>query len=287
MILNALPKSYSSLVDTLKYGRETLSLEDVQVALKAKELESKPDRKQAAEGLNVQGKSKKSGKSKNKDKAKPKGDSSEPFPYKFYHCHKQGHMKKDCPDRDKTFNKQGNVTVAEQGYDSAEALTISEDEAKDVWVLDSGCTYHMSPNKEWFRNLQTQVGGSVLLGNDDSCKVKGIGNIRIKLQNGSIRCITNVRYIPELKRNLISLGTLESQGYTFKYENGVLVVSKGSKVILEGDRHNGLYFLNATTLVGVVNVIDMDKMASLWHLRLGHVSEKRLTEFNKKGCFGE
>ena len=43
--------------------------------------------------------------------------------------------------------------------------------------------------------------------------------------------------------------------------------------------------MEATTLVGAMNVIDRDKTASLWHLRLFHVSEKGLNALEKKGCF--
>lgn len=42
--------------------------------------------------------------------------------------------------------------------------------------------------------------------------VKGKGTIKLKLHDDYAKLLTNVRYIPELKRNLISLGTLEGKG---------------------------------------------------------------------------
>jgi len=48
------------------------------------------------------------------------------------------------------------------------------------------------------------------MGNDAQCKVVGEGTIKIKTHDGIVRTLTDVRYVHELKRNLISLGTLES-----------------------------------------------------------------------------
>ena len=65
----------------------------------------------------------------------------------------------------------------------------------------------MCPNKGWFENYKQIDGGTVLLGNNKSCKVIGIGSLRIKLHNGIERVLEDVRHVPELKRNLISFGT--------------------------------------------------------------------------------
>lgn len=51
----------------------------------------------------------------------------------------------------------------------------------DNWILDSGCSYHMCPNKDWFATYQSIDGGEVLKGNNVDCKVVGIGSIQIKM----------------------------------------------------------------------------------------------------------
>ena len=43
-----------------------------------------------------------------------------------------------------------------------------------------------------------------------SCKVIGIGTVRIKMHDGIVRNLKDVRHVPHLKKNLISLGTLDS-----------------------------------------------------------------------------
>lgn len=55
----------------------------------------------------------------------------------------------------------------------------------------------------------------------------------MEIHDGVERIIKEVRFVPEFKRNLISLGTLESSGCTFNSENGAMKVSKGSLVVMK------------------------------------------------------
>ena len=61
-------------------------------------------------------------------------------------------------------------------------------------------------------NLDELVG-SILMGNDEACEIFGMGKIKLKLHDGIVLNLTEVRYIPDLKKNLISFGFLESKGF--------------------------------------------------------------------------
>ena len=74
--------------------------------------------------------------------------------------------------------------------------------------MDSGCTYHMIPKKEFMFNFKAIDGGRVLMGNDQTCSVTSIGSVKFQLWDGNIRTIENVRLVPKLRRNLLSLGCL-------------------------------------------------------------------------------
>ena len=128
----------------------------------------------------------------------------------------------------------------------------------------------------------------VLLGNNRPCKIQGIGSVRIKMYDGVERLLTQVRYIPELKRNLISLGVLDELGYSIKMECGSLKILKGSLVMLKGVKKNGIYSLLGSTVVGNVSTASgLDwKVAMLFNKRLGHMSERGLTELVKQGFLG-
>ena len=57
------------------------------------------------------------------------------------------------------------------------------------------------------------------MGNNEAFKVFGIDSIKLRLHDGMERMLTNVRYVLDLKRNLISLGMIDSMGCTVKIDN--------------------------------------------------------------------
>ena len=95
--------------------------------------------------------------------------------------------------------------------------------------------------------------------------------VAINMFDGMTRTLKEVY----LKRNLISLGTLDESGYNFKIENGKLTISKGVMVVMKGQKRNDLYILKGHTLKGLVESVlrtETDKTV-LWHRRLGHLSD--------------
>ena len=75
--------------------------------------------------------------------------------------------------------------------------------------------------------------GSVLMGNDASCKVIGIVNIRIKMFDGVVRTLCDVRHVPNLRKNLISLSSLDFNGFCYKSESGVIKVRKSIMIVMK------------------------------------------------------
>jgi len=55
--------------------------------------------------------------------------------------------------------------------------------------------------------------------------------MRLKMFDNREYLLQDVRYIPELKRNLISINMFDDLGYSTRTLNGVLKVSNGSLVI--------------------------------------------------------
>ena len=121
-----------------------------------------------------------------------------------------------------------------------ELLVVSDADsrASENWILDSGCTFHMTHNRDWFSTYELMHKGVVLMGNNVSCKVAGIGIVRIRMFDGVVCTLGDVRHVTDLKWNLISLSTLDVKGYKYTGEGGVLKISKGALVVMKG--HQGL-----------------------------------------------
>ena len=79
-----------------------------------------------------------------------------------------------------------------------------------------------------------------------------MGFIQIKMFDGTIRTLTDVRYISKTKRNLISVSALDAKGYKYSGGDSVFKVTKGSFMVMKGDlsSSNGLYYLRGSTISG-------------------------------------
>ncbi|KAF3649187.1 hypothetical protein FXO38_17797 [Capsicum annuum] len=106
------------------------------------------------------------------------------------------------------------------------------------------------------------------------------------MHNGVVRILTNVRYVPNLKKNLISLGTLESVECKYMSEGGVSKVSYGDLMIMKSRKSSVLYTLLGSTVIGATAVSTLNQsdpyITKLWHMRLGHMSEKTLSILSKE-----
>ena len=149
----------------------------------------------------------------------------------------------------------------------------------------------MCPNRDWFTTCRSIDGDVVLIGNNMSCKVIGIDTVRIKIHDGVVRTLTEVRHILDLKKNLISLGILDSQGCKYSAEGGVLKVSRGALVVIKGKLVNGLYLPQGSIIVGsaIVSLSYNSKSDTtrLWHMRLGHMSKAGMFILSKRGLLGD
>ncbi|KAG8501173.1 hypothetical protein CXB51_003270 [Gossypium anomalum] len=117
----------------------------------------------------------------------------------------------------------GEADVVED-YSDGELLVASVNDSKvsEEWILDSGCTFHMSPNRDWFTTYETVSESVVLMGNNASCKIAGVGTIKVKMFDGVITA-----------------------------ESGVFKDFQGSLVVMKGQRKTAkLYVLQGSTVTG-------------------------------------
>jgi hypothetical protein len=272
LLLNSLPDIYDHLITTLLYGKDEIKFDDVFNALTNNEYRKKDKqahRDTISEALIV---GCKSNRNFGKDECA--------------YCHKKGHWKKNCPLLKNMDNEDSNVSVAQSSdEDSDFALTCSSFVChSNEWIMDSASTCHICPSRELFYHLEEFKGGSIYMGNDQTCEILGIGKIKLKLHDGTVRFLTGVRYIPDFKKNLILVGLLESKGFKIAMENGTLKILNGALVVMMATRHRNLYFLKGSTVVGgaatVSNIIG--ELASDTTRLLGHADDSALPRLVKQ-----
>ena len=92
------------------------------------------------------------------------------------------------------------------------------------------------------------------------------------LSNGSVWLLEKVRHIPDLRRNLISVGQLDDKGHAILFVSDTWKVTKRARVLARGKKTGTLYM--TSSLRDTIAVADASTDTSLWHRRLGHMSEK-------------
>lgn len=110
------------------------------------------------------------------------------------------------------------------------------------WILDSNCTYHLTSKNSWFV-AQIKRCDLVYMGINNQCEIIGRGWVLLRLTNKNEVLLRDVRHVPKLKGNLISLGMLNDQECTFIGEKGTLKIEKEGRTILIGKKSDDLYVL--------------------------------------------
>ena len=80
-------------------------------------------------------------------------------------------------------------------------LGRAEEEAEELWYLDTGASNHMTGNRAAFSELDTGVVGTVKFGDNSGVDIQGRGTVVFQCKN--------VYYIPKFWSNIVSIGQLD------------------------------------------------------------------------------
>lgn len=229
--------------------------------------------------------------SQSQDKSRGRSKSKKRFT--CFYCHKAGHKQSECriwkrdmrSKNDKSSDNEDKKNVMATAVGD-EVYFVGDDSCYNLtnedcsWVIDTGASYHLTANKDYFTSYTSGNLGFVRMGNNGSSKIIGIGDVCLETNTGCKLTLHDVRHVPDIRLNLISAGKLDDEGYANHFSNGKWKLSKGSLIVAHGKKQQTLY-VTSGKLSSQLNVAE-ECSTELWHKRLGHMSEKGLQILTRK-----
>ena len=150
------------------------------------------------------------------------------------------------------------------------------------FILDSGCSSHMCADKTKFDTLNylhRQV--TIEVADGQHIYAEAVGTIGI---------LEDVYYVPDLKKNLISISAFDKKGYSILFEDNEVFMRRSidDEFVLVGLRDGALYEalpfydIDDTGNEFVGAVIEHTSDLDLWHERLAHLSYDNVKSMVKK-----
>eukprot|EP00253_Pinus_taeda_P001904 PITA_01904 len=195
-------------------------------------------------------------------------------------CNNFGHEDSECRSRFQQRKEQASSTktwrIKEQQTERCGIAFYAEGQ-ENLWYIDSGCSKHMTGDKEKLEPYSAlEKGKKVSFGNDTpaTIKGKGIAQLKEKVKAG------NVLYVDGLKHNPLSVSQMCDQRTEVIFRsNGFLVRDLDTgKTVIKGKRTpNNLYIFEEGQQQCYLS---KDYEHWLWHRRLGHLSFSQI----RKAC---
>ncbi|GKD35254.1 integrase, catalytic region, zinc finger, CCHC-type containing protein [Tanacetum coccineum] len=125
-----------------------------------------------------------------------------------------------------------------------------------LWVVDSGCSKHMTGDRSLLRNFIEKFMGTVRFGNDNFAAITGYGDYI----HGNIT-ICHVYYVEGLGHNLFSVGQFYDGDLEVAFHSNTSYVQNlEGDDLLTGGHDSNLYTISIST------------KSWLWHRRLSHLN---------------
>ncbi|KAK5793407.1 hypothetical protein PVK06_034551 [Gossypium arboreum] len=99
-------------------------------------------------------------------------------------------------------------------------------------------------------------------------KVNGIGTVQIRMHDETIKTLSDVRHVPDLKKNFSYLGILDSKGCRIYIESNIINVSRGVLFLMKGKNIGSLYALEGSMMTNEIGCPSSVKESKSTRLKL-------------------
>ena len=136
----------------------------------------------------------------------------------------------------------------------------------DSWCVDSGTVSHICNMLQGFKETRRLNEGEVILKMVTGATVVAIaiGTFYLELSSSKTFVLEDCLYVPEVRRNLVSISKLGCLRYSFLFTSKLLV-KFNNKFVTSGILHDGLYFLSS--IDNSINCVENDIAASVLSLK--------------------
>ena len=118
------------------------------------------------------------------------------------------------------------------------------------WWIDTGATRHVCSDKKMFSTFEPiETGEKVFIGNSTTSDMKGQGKVVLKMTSRKELTLTNVLYVPEIHKNLVSSSLLNSHGFRLVFKSDKFVLSKSGMHVGKGYMSGGMWKINVMTII--------------------------------------
>jgi hypothetical protein len=102
-------------------------------------------------------------------------------------------------------------------------IALQAQRRKSDWYVDSGCSKHMTCDKDMFVTIKKERDGSIAFGNDNSTKIIGKGTVKLGSKDVMVE---NVLLVENMKHNMLSVSKMCDQGHTLLFNSKKCEIKK-------------------------------------------------------------